>query len=425
MKINSLLAAILVLLFVNYSQAQRQEIQNFKAYDQTNVNVFEGEKDTETPYTGMKLRIGGSFTQQFQSITHSTKSDTSFGVLEDIGSGFNLATANLNIDAQLADGVILNLQTYLSSRHHPEAWVKGGYLQVDKLSFLKSDALNNFFNDRFRLKVGHMEINYGDQHFRRTDNGNAMFNPFVGNYMLDAFTTEIGGELYYFQNGFMGMFGMTNGLINGNVTNPGKRSPSIYGKLAYDSEINDDLRIRVAGSAYYNGGTTRNTLFWGDRTGSRYYLVMEAAGSSTAAQAWSGRFNPDVASELTAIQGNVFVKFKGAELFGTYETVSGKGNGDVNLRTTNQIGADLIYRFLEDEKMYVAARYNTLTGRRAYDTNDKTWNRIQAGMGWFVTPNVLAKIEYVNQDYSGYAANTSFFHGGNFNGIMIEGVIGF
>jgi hypothetical protein len=74
----------------------------------------------------------------------------------DIGSGFNLATANLNIDANLADGVTLNLVTYLSSRHHSEAWVKGSYLQVDKLRFLGSDGLNSFFNDNFRLKVGHM-----------------------------------------------------------------------------------------------------------------------------------------------------------------------------------------------------------------------------------------------------------------------------
>jgi hypothetical protein len=37
------------------------------------------------------------------------------------------------------------------------------------------------------LKVGHFEINYGDAHFRRTDNGNAMYNPFVGNLIMDAF----------------------------------------------------------------------------------------------------------------------------------------------------------------------------------------------------------------------------------------------
>ena len=46
------------------------------------------------------------------------------------------------------------------------------------------------------VRVGHFEINYGDAHFRRSDNGNAIYNPFVGNYIMDAFTTEIGGEVY-------------------------------------------------------------------------------------------------------------------------------------------------------------------------------------------------------------------------------------
>jgi hypothetical protein len=43
------------------------------------------------------------------------------------------------------------------------------------------------------VKVGHMEINYGDAHFRRSDNGNALYNPFVGNYIMR--TTSAHGHL--------------------------------------------------------------------------------------------------------------------------------------------------------------------------------------------------------------------------------------
>ena len=42
------------------------------------------------------------------------------------------------------------------------------------------------------VRVGHMEINYGDAHFRRSDNGNAMYNPFVGNERLQ---TEIAARV--------------------------------------------------------------------------------------------------------------------------------------------------------------------------------------------------------------------------------------
>src|SRR5690606_16241105 len=99
-------------------------------------------------------------------------------------------------------------------RHHPEFWVKGGYIQIDKLPILGQPQ---WFTDNFRVKIGHFQVNYGDQHFRRTDNGNALYNPFVGNYILDAFATEIGAEVYYMNNEFTAMAGLTNGLISGNI----------------------------------------------------------------------------------------------------------------------------------------------------------------------------------------------------------------
>lgn len=89
----------------------------------------------------MKVRLGGNFTQHFQMLNHSNNAIPVFvnGIntnqLASLTSGFNLAMANLNIDAQLADGIRMNLTVYLSARHHPEAWVKGGYVQFDKLLF--------------------------------------------------------------------------------------------------------------------------------------------------------------------------------------------------------------------------------------------------------------------------------------------------
>jgi hypothetical protein len=55
---------------------------------------------------------------------------------------------------------------------------------------------------------------------------------------------------------------------------------------------------------------------------------------------------------------------------------------------------------------------------------DVSLDRIQIGGGWFVTKNVLAKLEYVQQNYNDFAA-TDIRNGGKFNGLMIEGVIGF
>jgi len=116
-------------------------IQNFRYYDQRGVNVFETPKNNVN-FEGLRVRFGAGFTQQFQSLKHEnyvsmgavSKLDSS-NLLYSLGAGFNTAQANLNMDVQLADGIRLNLVTYLSARHHNEAWVKGGYIQFDKLPF--------------------------------------------------------------------------------------------------------------------------------------------------------------------------------------------------------------------------------------------------------------------------------------------------
>lgn len=41
------------------------------------------------------------------------------------------------------------------------------------------------------IKFGHDEINYGDVHFRRSDNAYTTQNPFVGNYLMDAYATMV------------------------------------------------------------------------------------------------------------------------------------------------------------------------------------------------------------------------------------------
>jgi hypothetical protein len=231
-------------------------LPNFRPYDQAGINVFEAPKHRTDTYTGPSLRWGVAFAQQFQALSHSNEADpvlnpagANVNELITIGSGFNLATANLNLDAILAEGIRVNLITYLSSRHHPEAWVKGGYVQVDAAPMLNIALLDEVMRYT-TVKLGHFEINYGDAHFRRSDNGNAMYNPFVGNLIMDAFTTEIGGEVYVQHQGFLGMVGITGGEIQGSILRPDERAPSFYGKLGVDRQLNEDLRVRLTGSAY-------------------------------------------------------------------------------------------------------------------------------------------------------------------------------
>lgn len=165
--------------------AQAQQLQNWRSYDKNGVNVFEPKKDTTATFTEVKVKVGGAFALQFQGIKHENNANPNIvnGVntneLFHIGNNFNLATANLDLDVALYDGVNLHLRTYLSSRHHPEPYVKGGYITIDKLDFIEKDFLKDIMQYT-TIKVGHMENNYGDTHFRRSDNALAIYNPFVG-----------------------------------------------------------------------------------------------------------------------------------------------------------------------------------------------------------------------------------------------------
>src|SRR5688500_15753664 len=105
----------------------------WRPYDQTGINVFETSKQPDyIAFEGPRVRIGARFTQQFQNLKQSNKLAADRGNthrLVPVTAGFMTAQANLYTDIQLAEGIRLNVTTYLSSRHHNEAWVKGGYIQ--------------------------------------------------------------------------------------------------------------------------------------------------------------------------------------------------------------------------------------------------------------------------------------------------------
>ena len=139
------------LFLVSAIYAQQFEMPQIGGDDFENVNV----------------RVGGDFALQYQILNQHADS-----TLMPIGTGFNLPTANFSIIGNLAKGISVHVETYLSARHHNEAWVKGGYLLIDELPFINSDGVDRVM-DYLTVKVGDMELNYGDAHFRRTDNGRA------------------------------------------------------------------------------------------------------------------------------------------------------------------------------------------------------------------------------------------------------------
>jgi hypothetical protein len=408
----------------------------FRPHDAQGLNVFEPPKLEGTEYDGFAIQWGAAFTQQYQALSHDNNatpnvvppSTVDLNSLIHIGNGFNNADANLYLDGQLARGIRVALEMYLSSRHHNETWVKDGYLLVDGSPW-ENQFLDNLMKS-LTLKVGHFEVNYGDMHFRRTDNGQALFNPFVGNLLMDAFTTEIGGELYWRSNGYLAMASVTGGEVRGQVLKPEQRSSSFIGKLGMDRNLGP-ARVRLTGSFYKCPKSTNNTLYTGSRAGSRYYYVVENPNATESAQAWSGDVRPNFSAKVAAWVINPFVKWGGVEVFGNIEQAEGRSNAanDTQLRTWNQYAGDAIYRFL-DNQLYVGGRYCTANGPLVFGTGptsvtqDVTVDRWQAGGGWFVTRNLLAKAEYVQQTYRDFPS-IDIRSGAEFKGGMFEAVVSF
>ncbi len=444
---NGLTALLLFSSLGLWAQGQ-PAIQYFRNYDKRGVNVFETTKTDTIPYDGLKIRFGAGFTQGYQNLSHSNGLPAPSPLYE-MGGGFPLAQANFNIDVQLYDGVSLNLVSYMSSHHHNEFWVKGGYLQIDKVGFLKSEFFDKLWKN-LTLKVGHMEVNYGDAHFRRSDGGHTLWNPFIENNIMDAFTTEIGAELYWKKDGLFIMGGYTDGEIQGNVAAPStpagaKRAPSFYGKVGFDKQLKENLRVRLTGSVVTTSSSASNTLFGGDRAGSNYQYVMENAPVTLTGNAFSGRFNPGFRDNLTAFVINPFVKFGGLEVFGTFESASGLSSlenaegvtaySKEPDRIATQTAVEALYRFGKTEQFYFGARYNTVAATIAEGytatvrgtRTDVTIDRTSIGAGWFITRSILLKGDYVTQYYKGFLATgaNNRFYNGKFDGFVIQGAISF
>ncbi len=444
-------AAVLLLCGSFSAIAQKQDMQYFRYNDKNGLNVYETTKNDTTPFRHLKVKVGGNFEQSFQMLRdqNTAAPATQAGFTGNVNSlmpltnGFDLAMANLVIDAQLADGIRVDLTVYLASRHHEDTWVKGGYIQFDKLAFMHSGLIDKIMKS-VTIKVGQFDVDYGDQHYRRTDGGNTIYNPFVENYIMDEFATEIGGEIYYHhKSGLFAMGGISNGELDPTIVAPVKIDSStgqvnkymaaFHGKLGYDKQLNKNFRLRISGSYYGDHSANSNTLFGGDRTGSHYYDVMEnqnVANGTTLSSAndyspFSGRYNPGFSEEVNAFMGNLFMNYRGLEFFGTYENAKGRSITETSQRQATQYAADLIYRFPERNKnFWVGLRYNSVTAAVHGYTTDVVVNREAGSIGWFVTKNITMKVEYVNQVYLNYPVN-NILNGGQFEGAMVEAAIGF
>lgn len=466
-KIYFLAAGLLTMAAAN-AQVSFGNMQNQISRSKDGINVFDVKKD-DKEFTGISVELGGAFNMDFQAINSFNDQPETFTLPSKIAgyrlmnteNNFVLPAADMTIGAQLFDGVRVNLDIYLASRHHNDTYARGGYLQIDKLDFIKRDFLADVMKYA-TIKIGQMENNFGDAHFRSSDNGSTLRNAFVGNNLMNAFTTEMGIEVYYNRNGLVSMLGATNGNLNQGTqevfyaAGPDANtavSPTILGKLGYDKQLNKDLRVRITGSLYHNANLGNSNLYASSRSGFGFWGVLNnnaytnpnnpntvanpiaVPSSYNSTSTPEATFNPNFKNWATSYMINPFVKYQGLEFFGTAEFASGGDKaGTDDKRTATQYAGEVIYRFGKTEQFFIAGKYNTVSGKLSNaDAKKVSVDKFESSIGWFMTKNIVAKLDYVNQSYRDYAqfvnnvptGNANNFYGGKFNGLVFEAAISF
>lgn len=378
-------------------------------------NVFEAPKDTSV-FNGVEFNWNADLTFYYQGLDHN------YG--DDIKGGLLLPTANLDINAKIMSGFNVKLETMLSSHHHHETFVKGGYASMDNLDFIYPGFAKDFM-DNATIKIGVDDINYGDYHFRRTDNADVMRNPFVNNMGVEGYMQAGFVELLYrfpSTNSFI-LGGITNGEVNPDdiADGEGKKAYSYYAKAGWDSQVSDSTRVRLSQSGFFVNNTSKNRLYMGDKAGN----VPTHIFASSSDYYPNGDFNAvwnAVAGykDLTATMTNLFLKHNNTEFFGLVEFANGANQTDEDFDMFHY-SAEVVQRFGND-KYYVAARYENATVERDGDPTDDELTQYQLALGWFLSKNAMMKLEYIKQKRENIA---SYGQDVQFDGFMFCAALSF
>lgn len=383
--------------------------------------------DTESTRLFMTLATVGTA----QALDHENVYDAKGNALAKVSPGFQNAFGNLGFIAKFGENEEIEVvfDMYLSSRNHPsQTYGNEGYIvlrgvpeNLQSLKFLEPVL------KKVDLKAGHMLVDFGDAAEHRTNNAIAQKNPLVGNFVVDPNIVSIGMQASSKPGS---RFGWLVGLSNGTTTedwNVG-RGFAYNGKLIFYPV--ESLRTSVSYIATdqsdnpnKSGGGSQMQMFTGNRSGERYAGVL---GGGQA----PGNVFPQAGEKFSAAQFDITWKNESPlELYGHYGRtqdldINGSAPGAPEEKWTYYAG-DVVYRITPS--VYAAARYSnasvdTLAGMAS---NGKV-DRIQVGGGLWLSKNLLLKVEYVNQKYSGFAEGQIVNNGiqawrnPSFNGVISE-----
>lgn len=386
MKALKITAALLVTLIFGFA-AQAQ----LKILDKDNTKLF------------MNLNTVGTA----QALSHENVYNSTGAQVADVEPGFQNAFGNLGFMAKFGknDEIEVVFDMYLSSRNHPsQTYGNEGYIimrgvpeNLQSLKFLEPIL------SKVDIKAGHMLVDFGDAAQHRSNNAIVQQNPLIGNFVIDPNIVSIGMQV----SSKPGRYGWLVGASNGTTT----EDWNVGRGFAYNAKVYvvpvKGLRTALSYIATdqsdnptkAQGGSSMQ-MFTGNRSGERYAGVL---GGGQA----PGNVFPQAGEKFSATQFDVtWDNGSPLKLYGHYGLTQDK---DINGTATgtpeekwNYYAADVKYEITP--ALYAAARYSSAnTDMLAGNVSNGSVNRIQVGGGFWLTKNLLMKVEYVQQKYSGFS----------------------
>jgi hypothetical protein len=400
--------------------APRTEDKYFSPFDDMNPAHMRADMPMQVArYEDMSLSMGLQTVGRFQTLQQQ---DAFTGSTKQSGldPGFQDPFANLSFLAAIPNRMEVYFDLYIASRPHASTmYGHEGYMIFEGLPApFDAGPIGEVFN-YVNVKVGAFDLDFGDDNYRRSNNARVQRNPLIGNPLVDPNVEEIGGEIYSVKGPVYGLFGIGSGTTTEHFDYGG--NPSFHAKIWANPLPN----LRTSVSAYHvelAQSADTSYLYTNGRSGGAFASVFGGGDNP-------GQILPQAGKDITAVQGDVTWNHWPFEI---YSNVGWTQDADTNGPAIGTPSERWIYGTFEPvyhitPALYLAARYSYAVAQSVHGVPSNGWvDRIEVGGGYWLTNNLLGKLEYVYQQYHGFSAADGMvdgvegFRNPRFSGVVLE-----
>ncbi len=411
----------------NYFSPFRRETPEYNGFPHLHMQIGQ--------FDNMHLYMGLDTVGRFQWLTQhsayasgfagSTPDGLTAGQYPGLDPGFQTPFGNLDFLASIPGKLDVFFDLFLASRPDPDhTYGDQGYMVFKQLPApFAGGPLNNVFN-YINVKAGAFIVDFGDGNFHRSNNGFVQRNPLIGNPLVDSSTEEIGAEVYAIKGPVYWLAGVTGGTTEGHV-DYGSR-PAVFSKI-WGYPLPD---LRWSASVYYvdlDGFSTVDGLNPGAGEGHNQIMDLLRSGGvygSVFGGGWDGdpgQITPLNGYDVEAYQTDLTWNHWPWEVYSFVGWTQDSTWGERWLYGS----ATAVYHI--NPALYLAGRLSYAFAGAVNGVDSSGWvDRFQIGGGYWFTKSLLAKLEYVYQQYNDFNANVGdvdavdAYRNPSFNGVLME-----